>query len=99
MRNVTDETASVRVGTCKCDITRAGKDEKLVFIEECYKESLCSTHCDAIAATYKDCTSHKAYFFPYKECPGSPFCKCGSDCNCPHGSGSGSGSDDNGEKL
>ncbi len=100
MQSITDKSTE-RVGTCKCDVYIVGQDRPIVFLEECYKESLCSYHCDAIAATYEKSTKHKSYFFPYSECPGSPFCRCGSDCNCPHeGSGSGSGSDESeGEKL
>lgn len=90
MQNIADKSTE-RVGTCKCDVKLAGKDT-LVFLKECCKESLCPTHCDSIAATYGDCYEHKAYFFAYSKCPGSPFCSCGSDCKCPHGSGSGSGS-------
>ncbi len=100
MQNITDKSTE-SVGTCKCDVYIAGKDEPFVFLEECYRESLCSSHCDAIAAHYKNSTRHIFYFFAYKKCPGSPFCTCGSDCKCPHkGSGSGSGSDDSdGEQL
>lgn len=101
MQNISDKTKDP-VGTCKCNVYIEKQDNPIVFIEECYPQSRCSSHCDAIAATYEKCTSHKSYLFPYSKCPGSPFCKCGSDCNCPHdsGSGSGSGSDESeGEKL
>lgn len=102
MQSIGDKSTE-SVGTCKCDVYIEGKDMPLVHIDECYKESLCSSHCDAIAATYEQSTSHKSYFFAYKQCPGEPYCTCGSDCNCPHegsGSGSGSGSDDSdGEQL
>lgn len=102
MQSITDKSTE-RVGTCKCDVYIAGQKDPYVFLEECYKESLCSSHCDAIAATYEKSTRHIFYFFPYSECPGSPFCKCGSDCTCPHkgsGSSSESGSDESdGEEL
>ncbi len=95
------DSSTVPVGTCKCDVYIAGEKDPLVFIDECYKGTLCSSHCDAIAATYDKSTEHIAYFMAYSDCPGSPFCTCGSDCKCPHkGSGSGSGSDDSdGEQL
>ena len=101
MQNISDKKKE-RIGTCKCNISRAGKGT-IIFLEECCKESSCPTHCDAIAATYEDCIGHTAQFGAYSECPGSPFCRCGSDCKCPHkgfGSGSGSGSDESdGEEL
>ncbi len=102
MQNISDKTKDP-VGTCKCDVYIEKQDNPIVFIEECYPQSRCSSHCDAIATTYKKSTKHNSYFFAYSECPGSPFCRCGSDCKCPHkdsGSGSGSGSDESdGEEL